>query len=232
MKYPAIRIGVLLLILCACYALIAIGVDAFVRAEMELQLLHTAQQLPVIVAEQGTQTREMIARDVAGPLVAEIRQLRLTTDARIASIQRDANAHLSVMTTRADAQLTEANASLRYVAGVRDDVRVLLPPIQNTLDVISENADLLGRCYTVMNGAYVGNPECFANRIIPALRAVERAAVSMERMSTNSAQTTANMAAITADVRTATGRFVAPKRWYQKVGAALVVVAIGAAKIL
>jgi hypothetical protein len=69
------------------------------------------------------------------------------------------------------------------MAKLRGDLVPLLAPVHHTLDVAAENADLLGRCATQDpdTGEWIGNPDCFANRVIPALKNMDMAAAG-ERM--------------------------------------------------
>jgi len=110
----------------------------------------------------------------------------------IQDMAQRADTRLQDMTERVDKQLSTANttvsiaanASVGEVSRLRGDVEPLLSPIHNTLDVVSENADLLGRCATEdpQTGEWIGNPDCFANRVIPAMKSFERMSNAGEHM--------------------------------------------------
>jgi hypothetical protein len=89
----------------------------------------------------------------------------------------------------ADELLVSAKLPIENAGRVTGEIADSIPAIHNTLDVVSENADLLGRCeFELPDGTYWGNPDCFANRLIPALKSLERVSTVVEREVPGTAQ--------------------------------------------
>jgi hypothetical protein len=89
--------------------------------------------------------------------------------------------------------------------------------------VVSENADLLGRCATEdpQTGEWIGNPDCFANRVIPALKSVEHMANAGEHMAQAvEKETPATVAAVRSTSQSAAriaDHFAHPVSWIRSV---------------
>jgi hypothetical protein len=159
------------------------------------QLRRAPAWMAAQIERQGSETRQAAVAAIADTrhdLDARVDRLIDVSQDSIQDIARRADTRLQDLTERVDKQLTTANAtvssaanaSVGEVAKLRGDVEPLLDPIQNTLGVVSENADLLGRCATQdsASGEWIGNPDCFANRVIPALKSVEHMANAGEHM--------------------------------------------------
>ncbi len=147
------------------------------------------------IAREGEETRRVALGAIADTrrdLLREVAALRKDTmqrvddavgrsDAAIRDATERADERLRVLTETADARLREMTG---VAAGLRSDVQPILQDARNLTSVASENADLLGRCATQdpETGEWIGNPDCFANRVIPALKNVEHMAGAGERM--------------------------------------------------
>ena len=147
------------------------------------------------IDRQGRETRQAALDAIAGTrrdLDVRVDRLIDISQQSIQDIAQRADTRLQDLTERVDRQLTTANATVNAAAGasvgevakMRGDIEPLLVPIQNTLGVVSENADLLGRCASQdpETGEWIGNPDCFANRVIPAMKSMERMANAGEHM--------------------------------------------------
>jgi ElaB/YqjD/DUF883 family membrane-anchored ribosome-binding protein len=159
------------------------------------QLRHAPAWMAAQIERQGSETRQAALGAIADTrrdLTARVDRLMDVSEHSIQDIANRADRRLEDMTERIDKQLTTANAtvssaanaSVGEVAKLRGDVEPLLAPVQNTLSVVSENADLLGRCASEdpQTGEWTGNPDCFANRVIPALKSIEHMANAGEHM--------------------------------------------------
>jgi methyl-accepting chemotaxis protein len=151
------------------------------------QLRRAPQWIAAQIERQGSETRAAALAaitDTRKDLTLRIDRLIDVSQQSLADIAQRSDTRLQDLTERVDRQLTAANASVAEVAKLRGDVAPLLEPIHNTLEVASENADLLGRCATQdpATGEWIGNPDCFANRVIPALKSVEHMATAGEHM--------------------------------------------------
>jgi methyl-accepting chemotaxis protein len=159
------------------------------------QLRRAPAWIAAQIEQQGNKTRAAALKaigDTRHDLDARVDRLIDVSQQSIQDIALRADTRLEDLTVRIDRQLTTANAtlgsaantSLGEVSKLRADVEPLLPPIRNTLEVVSENADLLGRCAVQdpQTGGWIGNPDCFANRVIPALKSVEHMANAGEHM--------------------------------------------------
>jgi hypothetical protein len=84
---------------------------------------------------------------------------------------------------RAAALVTEV-AKVTTPAGTAiPQAESLLPPVRNIPDNASEELDLLGRCASDPGtGEWTGNQDCLSNRLIPAMKNVERMAAASEKM--------------------------------------------------
>jgi len=169
-----------------------------------------------------TSTRhDLVAQTNA--LLAQTTALRADLLPRVDRLIDLSDRHLDDLTARVDSQLTAANASIAEVSKLRGDVGLLLPPIRNTLDVASENADLLGRCATqdAETGEWIGNPDCLANRLIPALKNMEHMAAAGERMAAAiEKETPATAAAVkgtSQSVAAIAANFARPASWVKGV---------------
>ena len=159
------------------------------------QLRRAPAWMAAQIERQGSETRQAALAAIADTrhdLDARVDRLIDVSQQSIQDIGRRADTRLQDLTERLDKQLTTANATMNTAATgsvgevtkLRGDIEPLLDPIHNTLDVVSENADLLGRCASQdpATGEWVGNPDCFANRVIPALKSVEHMANAGEHM--------------------------------------------------
>jgi len=151
------------------------------------QLRRAPAWMAAQIERQGRETRAAALAaigDTRKDLAFRIDHLIDISQLSIENISQRADERLQDLTERVDKQLTAANASIAEVAKLRADVAPLLDPIRNTLEVASENADLLGRCASQdpATGEWTGNPDCFANRVIPALKSVEHMATAGEHM--------------------------------------------------
>ena len=151
------------------------------------QLRRAPAWISAEIERQGQETRAAALTaigDVRADMMLRIDHLIDVSQQSVADIAQRSDTRLQDLTERVDKQLTAANSSVAEVARLRGDVAPLLEPIHNTLAVASENADLLGRCATQdpTTGEWTGNPDCFANRVIPALKSVEHMAVAGEHM--------------------------------------------------
>jgi hypothetical protein len=187
----------------------------WIREEIDLQASQT--RAAALTAVQDTR-RDLLRRvdhftDVSAAALAGIG----------ADIGRRSDLRLQDLTERVDRQLTAANRSVAEAAKVRQDIQPLLAPIRNTLDVASENADLLGRCAAQdpVTGEWIGNPDCFANRLIPALKNMEHMAAAGERMAAAiEKETPATATAVRStsqSVATIAGHFARPASWIKGV---------------
>jgi methyl-accepting chemotaxis protein len=159
------------------------------------QLRRAPAWMAAQIERQGSETRQAALAAIADTrrdLDARADRLIDASRESIRDIARRTDTRLQDLTERVDKQLTTANATVNSAANasvgelakLRGDVEPLLDPIQNTLGVLSENADLLGRCASEdpATGEWIGNPDCFANRVIPALKSVERMANAGEHV--------------------------------------------------
>jgi hypothetical protein len=89
----------------------------------------------------------------------QIDQVRIDANQQIDSTRTAAVSEISKVSTPAGATITQAQA--------------LLPPAQHILDNTSQTSDLLLDCDH--------NPDCLANRVIPALKSTERMTKAGER---------------------------------------------------
>jgi ElaB/YqjD/DUF883 family membrane-anchored ribosome-binding protein len=159
------------------------------------QLRRAPAWMAAQIERQGSETRQAALAAIAGArhdLDARMDRLIDVSQQSIQDAAQRADTRLQDLTERLDRQLTNANAtvnsaamaSVGEVTKLRGDIEPLLDPIHNTLGVVSENADLLGRCASQdpATGEWSGNPDCFANRVIPALKSVEHMADAGEHM--------------------------------------------------
>jgi hypothetical protein len=151
------------------------------------QLRRAPDWIAAQIEREGRDTRNAALAAIASTrtdLTVRVDRLIDVSQNSIADIAARADQRLQDLTERVDKQLTAANASVAEVAKLRGEVVPLLEPVHHTLDVAAENADLLGRCATQdpETGEWIGNPDCFANRVIPALKNVEHMASAGERM--------------------------------------------------
>jgi hypothetical protein len=159
------------------------------------QLRHAPAWMEAQIRREGRETRQAALDAIADTrkdLTMRIDRLTDLSQKSIQDLAQRADTRLQDLTERMDQQLTTANAtvstaaktSVGEVSRLRADIEPLLPPVHNTLDVVSENADLLGRCASQDpdTGEWIGNPDCFANRVIPAMKSVERMANAGEHM--------------------------------------------------
>jgi len=190
------------------------------------QLRRAPQWAAAEIERQGSETRATALDAIAATrrdLVAQTNALRAGLLPRVDRLIDLSDRRLDDLTNRVDRQLTAANASIAEVAKLRADVDALLPPIRNTLDVASENADLLGRCATrdAETGEWIGNPDCLANRVIPALKNMEHMAAAGERMAAAiEKETPATAAAVRStsqSVATIAGNYARPTGWVKGV---------------
>lgn len=171
------------------------------------------------------------ARETRKDLDTRLDRLIDISQASMQDIAQRADARLQDLAERVDRQLTTANgtvsraaeASTGEVAKMHSDVEPLLEPIRNTLGVLSENADLLGRCATQdpATGEWIGNPDCLANRVIPAMKSMERMANAGEHMAqTIEKETPATAAAVRSTSESAAriaDHFAHPVSWIKGV---------------
>ena len=153
------------------------------------QLRRAPAWISAQIEREGRETRQAALGAIADTrkdLTGRVDRLIDVSQQSLADIADRSDRRIQDLTERVDRQLTAANASVAEVAKLRGDVAPLLVPVQHTLDVASENADLLGRCATQdpVTGEWIGNPDCLANRVIPALKNVEHMAAAGERMAT------------------------------------------------
>lgn len=198
------------------------------------QLRRAPKWIAAQIERQGRETRAAALAaigDVRADLMLRVDHLIDVSQQSLADIAQRSDTRLQDLTERVDKQLTAANASVAEVAKLRGDVTPLLEPIQNTLDVASENADLLGRCATQdpATGEWIGNPDCFANRVIPALKSVEHMATAGEHMAQAvEKETPATAAAVRSTSQSAAriaDHFAHPVSWIKSI----LLTAVGAA---
>jgi hypothetical protein len=191
------------------------------------QLRRAPAWIAAQIERQGIETRRAALEAVAGTrrdLTVRVDRLIDVSQHSIEDITLRADARLQDLTERVDKQLTTANEtvssaannSVGEVAKLRNNVEPLLAPVRNTLDVLSENADLLGRCASQdpATGEWTGNPDCVANRVIPALKSVEHMARAIEK------ETPATAAAMRSTSRSAAriaDHFAHPVSWIKGV---------------
>jgi len=208
------------------------------------QLRRAPQWMETQIDRQGSQTRADALAAIAATrrdLLAETNRIRTGLFARADRLLDLSDRDLRSLTARADRQFTAANASIAELAKLRTDIAALLPPVRHTLDVTSENADLLGRCATQdpVTSEWIGNPDCLANRLIPALKSMEHIAAAGEktaaavaavapRLADATAANAQNIAGITADLHTITARIVKPKSLLGNVWEVLKIATVGA----
>jgi hypothetical protein len=176
------------------------------------------------IQREGDATRADALKAIADTRADALRAIADTRRDLLARVDAglvDADQQLATLNATVSQQLGAANASISKVAGIRDDLQPLVKPVQNTLDVVSDNADLLGRCDH--------NPDCVANRLIPAMKNFERMAaageVTFKAVSAEAAPTSKavregaqQITGIATDVHTATTDAVKPEPWYKKTG--------------
>lgn len=136
---------------------------------------------------EGRNTRKAALAAIAQTrkdLMVRVDRLIDLSQQSLEDIAERSDNRLQDLTERVDRQLSTANASVAEVAKLRGDIGPLLAPVRHTLEVASENADLLGRCawQDPETGEWAGNQDCLANRVIPALKNMEHMAVAGERM--------------------------------------------------
>jgi ABC-type transporter Mla subunit MlaD len=151
------------------------------------RLRRAPQWMAAQIERQGAETRTAALAaitDTRRDMTLRLDRLIGISRQSLQEIAQRSETRLQDLTDRLDRQLTTANAAVAEVAKLRGDVAPLLEPIHHTLDIASENADLLGRCATQdpTTGEWIGNPDCFANRVIPALKSVEHMAMAGEHM--------------------------------------------------
>lgn len=183
-----------------------------------------AASIPRLVATEAERTR------VA--LVDAVKIEGERVDRRMAAIQADialaarhADTHVAQLTASAERALEASSGSAVRAGDVAAETleaaQALLPSARRTLDQIAENAELLGDCE--------GNQDCFANRIIPTLRAMEAVGSSSVRIADSvdvaaravaevAPKAAGDAAAAVENVQVATGRIAHP---FSAVGAAL-----------
>ena len=224
-----------LLLLCASLALLAIAVLAFVAA-FELRGLRA--QLLREIARQGDQTRDaaVLLGDVAitrsqHEIAATRRELarRVDTGTRLANERLEQTAE--VLDRRTGQLLAavdrRAGQIVQEIEQTNATVARVAKPAAELIEQVSEAAPLWLDCES--------NPSCAFNLYQGAAKAAQRSMQTIERslpaMLLTAQKSNENMAGITADVHTLTGRFIAPKRWYVRVGTVMATGAIAAAKI-
>lgn len=178
------------------------------------------------VARARQDTRQEVAalrQDVLGP-----DGLKKDLLARVDGGMEMARQAVQDAAQRADARLLDLTAKLdAQVAGMRSDAQPLVKSTGRVLDAAAEQADLLGRCATEdpETGELIGNPDCLANRLIPAMKAGERVATVIAAETPGTAKAVREFAqqgaGIAADIHTATSAFVAPTPWYKKLAGGL-----------
>jgi hypothetical protein len=183
----------------------------WIAAQLEREARNTRSAALAAIAD----TRKDLARRVD--------RLIDLSQASLADLAARSDSRIHELTERLDQQLTAANTSVAEVAKLRADVVPLLAPVRHTLEVAGENADLLGRCawQDSETGEWIGNPDCLANRVIPALRNVEQMAAAGERMAAaiekeTPATATAVRSASQSAARIA-DRFAHPVGWAKRV---------------
>jgi methyl-accepting chemotaxis protein len=198
------------------------------------QLRRAPAWMSAQIERQGRETRAAALAaigDLRADLMLRVDQLIDVSQQSLADIAQRSDTRLQDLTERVDKQLSAANASVAEVAKLRGDLTPLLEPIHNTLDVASENADLLGRCATrdPATGEWIGNPDCFANRVIPAMKSVERMATAGEHMALAvEKETPATAAAVRSTSQSAAriaDHFAHPVSWVKSI----LLTAVGAA---
>jgi hypothetical protein len=186
------------------------------------QLRRAPDWIAAQVERQGAETRAAAVAaitDARKDLDQRVDRLIDVSQESIQDIARRSDNRLADLTDRLDKQLTETNASVAEVAKIRSDIGSLIPPVQNTLDVASQNADLLGRCATQdpATGEWIGNPDCFANRVIPALKNLQHMAAAGEKMAVAiEKETPATATAVRStsqDLARIVDRFARPASW-------------------
>jgi 2-keto-4-pentenoate hydratase len=186
------------------------------------QLRRAPRWIAQQIERQGSETRAAAVgaiTDTRHDLAARLDRAIDVSERSIQGIAAMSDRRLEDLTRRVDVQLTSANASVAEVARLRGDVASLVPPVRNVLDAASENADLLGRCAVQdpETGQWIGNPDCFANRVIPALKNVEHMAAAGERMAAAiEHETPATAAAVRSTSQSAAriaDRFARPASW-------------------
>ena len=201
------------------------------------QLRYAPAWIHAQIAEQGRETRAAaleaiseVRRDLShevdtlrGDLLQRSDVLIDVSRQSLADITRRADDRLRDLTARLDRQLDRANLSAAELTKIRGDVAAVMPPIRNMLEVASDNADLLGRCATQdpSTGEWIANPDCLANRLIPALKNVEHMAAAGERMAVAIGQETPATAtavrSTSQSIATIADHFARPASWIKGV---------------
>lgn len=166
---------------------LALAVLLLTAAWQVWQLRRAPDWIAAQIEREARDTRKAALAAIADTrkdLTVRVDRLIDLSQASITDIAERADSRIQDLTERVDKQLTTANASVAEVAKLRGDVVPLLDPVHHTLDVAAENADLLGRCamQDPETGEWIGNPDCLANRVIPALKNMEHMASAGERM--------------------------------------------------
>lgn len=186
-----VRISVsvaLLLLLCLLAATVR-QVIAELPERLDRRVELEAQATRELVRLELAETRGLVDRQVTTlrrELGEQLSATRTDLKQELGAVVRTADARLAAIQADLDRQLSRANQSVAQVASLREEVRGLAAPAQNTLEVLSENADLLGRCEH--------NPDCFANRAIGVMQATERTMRSLEQSSAAVAKATPDTA--------------------------------------
>lgn len=185
------------------------------------------------IRREGNQTRNAVLAAIADTrcdLMKQITSLRADLVSQTTGIRADlmsrtdrlidlSDRDLQDIAGRVDRQLTAANASVAEaasIAKIRDDIAPLLPPIKNSLEVASENADLLGRCAVQdpATGEWIGNQDCLANRLIPALKNMEHMAAAIQK---ETPETATAVRKTSQDLAVIVNRFAQPTSWIKGV---------------
>lgn len=215
-----------------CVALLALGA-VFVEtahtiktARAEIQGLREAALAEI--ARQGDETRA----------AAEALASRIEADARaeIAAIRRDLMKRADAGIAIADKRLVSVEALLdarsRQVVDQVHQVNTTLAsvakPTAELIQQIDEAAPLYLDCE--------GNPSCAYNLFQGTAKALERTSQAIQKsvpgLLETAQVTNEHLAGVTGDVHKATAKFVAPKKWYIRVGAAVIGAGVIAAKVI
>jgi hypothetical protein len=151
-------------------------------------LTRTTAELPIVIdkaiAREGILTRAAAERQIEGlsgkvamqitslrrDLFTRVDSLQARTFTELVAIRRDANQQIADTRTALVTELakvsTPAGATIEQAQG-------LIIPAQNILARASDTSDILLDCNF--------NPDCIPNRVIPALKSVEKMAKAGER---------------------------------------------------
>jgi uncharacterized protein YoxC len=156
------------------------------------------------VEGHAVQAVDKIDRQMTG-IREDVRGIADKADRQVNGIREDVNKQLSAVTVPAGSALTTLDQGLKSAN----------PKVQNILDVSSENFDLLGRCATVDSetGEVIGNPDCFANRLIPTMKSFEQASTAVAKETPAIAQGIRDSSQSTAKLL---GKFAQPTPFYKK----------------